>query len=209
MGIRRMNHAVLYVRDARRQQQFYTDVLGFSIVVDDPDGAFVFMRGARLATITTTSPSSRSAPRPAPSEAGSRTVGMYHIAWEVGSLDELEAMPAQRLAGRRRPRRRQRPWRQQEPLRQGSRRARVRGDVAGRPPSTGATRSTRPSSARSTSPPSSARSPDSPNAVTNRDGRVRTGHAHRRSPNRSALASPNGSLPASWHPGRRSRPSAR
>ena len=33
MAITRMNHAVLYVRDARRQQRFYRDVLGFSTVV--------------------------------------------------------------------------------------------------------------------------------------------------------------------------------
>ena len=39
MGISRMNHAVLYVRDARRQQRFYADVLGFATVVEDPDGA--------------------------------------------------------------------------------------------------------------------------------------------------------------------------
>ena len=38
MAITGMNHAVLYVRDARRQQRFYTDVLGFRSIVDDPDG---------------------------------------------------------------------------------------------------------------------------------------------------------------------------
>jgi catechol 2,3-dioxygenase-like lactoylglutathione lyase family enzyme len=39
-----MNHAVLYVRDARRQQRFYEEVLGFETVVADPGGAYVFMR---------------------------------------------------------------------------------------------------------------------------------------------------------------------
>jgi len=28
-----MNHAVLYVRDARRQQKFYEEVLGFETIV--------------------------------------------------------------------------------------------------------------------------------------------------------------------------------
>jgi catechol-2,3-dioxygenase len=90
MGIRRMNHAVLYVRDARRHQQFYADVLDFSTVVEDPDGAFVFMRGPDsdnhhdIAFFTIGADAK-------PSEAGSRTVGMYHVAWEVGSLDELAA----------------------------------------------------------------------------------------------------------------------
>ena len=39
-----MNHAVLYVRDARRQQKFYEDVLDFETIVAGPDGAFVFLR---------------------------------------------------------------------------------------------------------------------------------------------------------------------
>lgn len=88
MGISRMNHAVLYVRDARRQQRFYTEVLGFSTVIEEPDGGFVFMRGPDsqnhhdIAFFTIGSGA-------AASDAGRRTVGMYHIAWEVGSLDEL------------------------------------------------------------------------------------------------------------------------
>lgn len=91
MGISRMNHAVLYVRDARRQQRFYADVLGFSTVIDGPDGAFVFMRGPDspnhhdIAFFTIGAGAE-------PSDAGRRTVGLYHIAWEVGSLDELEEM---------------------------------------------------------------------------------------------------------------------
>lgn len=90
-----MNHAVLYVRDARRHQQFYADVLGFDTVIDGP-GPFVFMRG----------PASQNhhdiaffsiGESAGPSQAGQQTVGMYHIAWEVGSLDELVAM-RERLA---------------------------------------------------------------------------------------------------------------
>ncbi len=88
MGISRMNHAVLYVRDARRQQRFYADVLGFSTVIEHPDGAFVFMRGPDSANHHDIAFFSLGADA-APSDAGRRTVGMYHIAWEVGSLSEL------------------------------------------------------------------------------------------------------------------------
>ncbi len=88
MGISRMNHAVLYVRDARRQQRFYAEVLGFSTVIDHPDGAFVFMRGPDSANHHDIAFFTIGADA-APSEAGQRTVGMYHIAWEVGTLDEL------------------------------------------------------------------------------------------------------------------------
>ena len=86
MGITRMNHAVLYVRDARRQQRFYAEVLGFRSIVDDPDGQYVFMRAPDslnhhdIAFFTI-------GDQAGPSEAGARTVGMYHIAWEVRSLD--------------------------------------------------------------------------------------------------------------------------
>ena len=96
MGISRMNHAVLYVRDARRHQRFYTDVLGFRTIVEDPGGAYVFMRGPDsdnhhdIAFFTIGAGAG-------PSEAGRRTVGLYHLAWEVASLDELAEL-RQRLA---------------------------------------------------------------------------------------------------------------
>lgn len=86
-----MNHAVLYVRDARRQEQFYRDVLGFSTVIEGPDGAFVFMRAPAsvnhhdIAFFTIGHGAG-------PSAAGRGTVGMYHVAWEVATLDELAAV---------------------------------------------------------------------------------------------------------------------
>jgi catechol-2,3-dioxygenase len=89
VGITGMNHAVLYVRDARRQQHFYHEVLGFSTVIEEPNGGFVFMRGPDssnhhdIAFFTIGG-------QAADSDAGRRTVGMYHIAWEVRSLAELE-----------------------------------------------------------------------------------------------------------------------
>jgi catechol 2,3-dioxygenase-like lactoylglutathione lyase family enzyme len=87
MAITGMNHAVLYVRDAARHQRFYEDVLGFKTVVDG-EGPYVFMRAPAsenhhdIAFFTIGEDA-------APSEAGGRTVGMYHLAWEVATLDEL------------------------------------------------------------------------------------------------------------------------
>lgn len=43
MPIRRLNHAVLYVRDAKRSVAFYTDVLGFEVRASLGDQAF-FLR---------------------------------------------------------------------------------------------------------------------------------------------------------------------
>src|ERR1700754_1482959 len=91
MPITRMNHAVLYVRDARATQRFYADVLGFATIIDDPAGRFVFMRAPAsdnhhdIAFFTIGSGAGDS-------EAGRRTVGMYHLAWEVPTLEELEEM---------------------------------------------------------------------------------------------------------------------
>ncbi len=86
-----MNHAVLYVRDARRQQQFYSDVLGFSTVIEDPGGLFVFMRAPASANHHDIAFFSIGADA-ADSAAGSSSVGMYHLAWEVASIVELETM---------------------------------------------------------------------------------------------------------------------
>jgi len=86
-----MNHAVLYVRDASRHRAFYEEVLGFETMITHPTDAYVFMRA----------PASNNhhdiaffslGDGAGPSEAGSRTVGMYHLAWEVATLDELAAM---------------------------------------------------------------------------------------------------------------------
>lgn len=88
MAITGMNHAVLYVRDARRTAAFYHDVLGFETVIEGPPGSFVFMRAPAsdnhhdIAFFTI-------GDKAKASEAGSRTVGMYHIAWEVPSLTAL------------------------------------------------------------------------------------------------------------------------
>ena len=38
MPITRLNHAVLYVRDAARSAQFYADVLGFRRIIEDHGG---------------------------------------------------------------------------------------------------------------------------------------------------------------------------
>lgn len=88
--IRGMNHAVLYVRDAQRHKAFYEDVLGFRTIIDGP-GPFVFMRAPAsenhhdIAFFTIGSDVGDST-------AGKSQVGMYHLAWEVATLAELDVM---------------------------------------------------------------------------------------------------------------------
>lgn len=83
-----MNHAVLYVRDARKQQQFYADVLGFETMIEHPDGAFVFMRAPGSVNhhdVAFFSIGNQAAA----SDAGRNSVGLYHLAWEVPTLADL------------------------------------------------------------------------------------------------------------------------
>jgi len=92
MPVQRLNHAVLYVRDLRRSVAFYSDVLGFRQVMGMPGAAFLQAEGSSndhdlgLFEI---------GPDAAASPAGRGAVGLYHLAWEVDTLDELE-----RIAGR-------------------------------------------------------------------------------------------------------------
>ena len=50
MTVRRLNHAVLYVRDARRSAAFYREALDFEVVTDVGNGAGVFMTSPPCAT---------------------------------------------------------------------------------------------------------------------------------------------------------------
>ena len=89
--ITRLNHAVLYVRDASAQQRFYADTLGFSTVIESPDGQFVFMRAPASDNHHDIAFFSIGVAA-APSTAGRTSVGMYHLAWEVATIEELASM---------------------------------------------------------------------------------------------------------------------
>jgi catechol 2,3-dioxygenase-like lactoylglutathione lyase family enzyme len=98
MGIVRLNHAVLYVRDLAASVGFYRDVLGFRQVEMTPDG---FRGAAFLQAPDSTNDHDLGlfevGPDAAPSGAGRGRVGLYHLAWEVQTLDDLERT-AQRLS---------------------------------------------------------------------------------------------------------------
>ena len=98
MAIHRLNHAVLYVRDVPRSVAFYRDVLGFEVLTElgDPTPTAAFLRAdgssndhdLGLFQVGT---------QAGPSLAGRNTVGLYHLAWEVDTLRDLESL-AGRLA---------------------------------------------------------------------------------------------------------------
>ncbi|MGH8971183.1 MAG: VOC family protein, partial [Actinomycetes bacterium] len=92
MPITRLNHAVLFVADVERSVAFYRDVLGFR-----PLAALDALRGAAFLQ----APGSTNdhdlglfeiGSAAGPSLAGRATVGLYHLAWEVDTLAELERL---------------------------------------------------------------------------------------------------------------------
>jgi catechol-2,3-dioxygenase len=84
MAVRRLNHAVLYVNGLAREVEFYTKTLGFEVRMEIP-GRAAFLRSPGsvndhdlgLFDIGTGHADGRP------------TVGLYHLAWEVGTLAEL------------------------------------------------------------------------------------------------------------------------
>ena len=91
--IRRLNHAVLWVRDARRSAAFYTEVLGFRAVASMGDQA-VFLRAEGSDNDHDLGLFGVGARPPAPPHSP----GLYHLAWQVGTIDELASLRARLLA---------------------------------------------------------------------------------------------------------------
>jgi len=92
--VRGLNHAVLYVRDARRSAAFYSEAFGFEVVADYGDGAAVFMRAAETENHHDLGLFSLGAQAPLPEQG---RVGLYHLAWQVDTIHDLVEMKA-RLA---------------------------------------------------------------------------------------------------------------
>jgi catechol-2,3-dioxygenase len=86
--VARLNHAVLFVSDAQRSAEFYGRIFGFEVVSTELGGRAVFMRAAGGENhhdlgLFSVGPD---APRP---PRGS--TGLYHLAWEVPTIEDLAA----------------------------------------------------------------------------------------------------------------------
>ena len=88
MAVKRLNHAVLYVREVDRSVRFYEEALGFTVAVQFPGAAFLRVPGSQndhdlgLFAIGMNA---------ADSPAGRGAVGLYHLAWEVPTIEDLAA----------------------------------------------------------------------------------------------------------------------
>jgi catechol-2,3-dioxygenase len=84
MSVRRLNHAVLYVGDLAASVDFYCYALGFEVRMEIP-GRAAFLRSAGsandhdLGLFAVPGASAPSGPY----------LGLYHLAWEVGTLADL------------------------------------------------------------------------------------------------------------------------
>ena len=87
--IRALNHAVLYVRDAERSARWYEEVLGFRTVMSMPGAYFVQAPDSTNDHDLGLFSIGEGAQ---PSPAGRGAVGLYHLAWEVGTLADLSAI---------------------------------------------------------------------------------------------------------------------
>jgi len=91
MPVTRLNHAVLYVSDVRRSVAFYTGVMGFEPVAMTPAGfgGAAFLRATGSTNDHDLGLFEIGASAGA-SQAGHGQVGLYHLAWEVDTLGELQ-----------------------------------------------------------------------------------------------------------------------
>ena len=83
LGLKRLQHLVLWVSNVERSVRFYHDVLGFEVKTRYPRAAFLKIPGSpddhHLGLFEQTG-----APRP-----DERVARMYHSAWEVGEITDL------------------------------------------------------------------------------------------------------------------------
>jgi catechol-2,3-dioxygenase len=84
---------VLFVRDIQRSVEFYTNVLGFKRIDMTPEG---FAGAAFLQAPGSTNDHDLGlfeiGAEAGPSDAGRTTVGLYHLAWEIDTLEEMRQL---------------------------------------------------------------------------------------------------------------------
>ncbi len=85
-GIRRLNHAVLFVSDLDRALAFYRDVLGFRVVQHEQRMNAAFLRAADS---TNHHDLGLFGLGPQASRPARGQTGLYHLAWQVDTIDEL------------------------------------------------------------------------------------------------------------------------
>lgn len=82
----RLNHAVLYVSDLERSVDFYQRAFGMLVMAREPRARAAFLRLPRSGNHHDLGLFGVGAQPPRPQ----RSLGLYHLAWQVDTIDELE-----------------------------------------------------------------------------------------------------------------------
>lgn len=83
----RLNHAVLYVADLERSITFYQEAFGMTVMAREPRANAAFLRLPRSGNHHDLGLFGVGAQAPRPRG----TLGLYHLAWQVDTIEELEA----------------------------------------------------------------------------------------------------------------------
>jgi catechol-2,3-dioxygenase len=83
----RLNHAVLFVADLARAERFYTEMFGMVVAAREPRANATFLRLPRSGNHHDLGLFGVGAAA-APKRRGG--IGLYHLAWQVDTVDELE-----------------------------------------------------------------------------------------------------------------------
>ena len=89
MGVTRLNHAVLFVRDAEIAAEFYGRVFGFRNLGAPPGMRAAFMRADGTDNHHDLGLFEVGANAVKPPRG---SIGLYHLAWEVDTIEELARM---------------------------------------------------------------------------------------------------------------------
>jgi catechol 2,3-dioxygenase len=84
LKLERLGHCALRVADLERSKAFYTDVLGFELLEQDPEHGGVFLAlngGGNTLVLLPAGPDAR--------PAGGQASALHHLAFAVGSEDAL------------------------------------------------------------------------------------------------------------------------
>ncbi len=87
MASLRLNHAVLFVSDLERAKDFYTGVLGFTVVSDEVALRAAFLRAPGSDNHHDLGLFTGVGPKPPRG-----TVGLYHLAWQVENITDLATL---------------------------------------------------------------------------------------------------------------------
>ena len=87
IGPVRLNHAVLFVADLARAEGFYTEVFGMVVAAREPRANAAFLRLPRSGNHHDLGLFGVGPAAPPKRRGG---IGLYHLAWQVDTIDELE-----------------------------------------------------------------------------------------------------------------------